>query len=152
MKYTLIIFSAFLFFTSCNNKENTQQDLLSSNLVHNPKTAQGEEDFAKLPIIDFEYLDFDFGLIFEGEEVIHKYKFTNIGGTALIISEVSASCGCTVPTYSKKPILPGEEGFIEVKFDSSGRKGMQHKTVTVLANTQPNHIKLSFVAEIEVTQ
>lgn len=149
MKYLLLFTSVLILFTSCNNSERLGETKLSSDLVINPITADGSQDMSKLPIISFEYFDFDFGLIFEGEEVVHKYKFKNTGGAVLIISEVKASCGCTIPTFSKKPIAPGEEGYIEVKFDSSGRKGMQHKTVTVLTNTQPNRIKLSFVAEIE---
>ena len=152
MKYTLIILSLIVLFSSCNNTKNSDDEKLSSDLVVNPKTASGEEDMSKLPVIEFEYLDFDFGLIFEGEEVVHKFKFKNTGGSALIISDVSATCGCTIPTYSRKPIAPGEEGLIEVKFNSSGREGMQHKTVTVLANTQPNRINLSFVAEVEAAQ
>ena len=152
MKYTFIIFTILFLFISCENTDKSSEDKLSSDLVYNPKTAQGVEDMSNLPIIDFEYVDFDFGLIFEGEEVVHKYKFTNTGGSALIISDVSASCGCTIPTYSKKPVAPGEEGFIEVKFDSSGRDGMQHKTVTVLTNSQPNRNTLSFVAEIEASK
>ena len=152
MKYTIILFSILFIFSSCKNTDKSTDEKLSSDLVYNPKTAQGNEDVSKLPILSFEYLDFDFGLIFEGEEVVHKFKFTNKGGAVLIISDVSASCGCTIPTYSKEPIEPGEDGYVEVKFNSSGRSGMQHKTVTVLSNSQPNRIELSFVAEIEVTE
>ena len=152
MKYTLILFSIIILFSSCNNPKKDNEEKLSSDLVINPKTADGKEDMSKLPIIKFEYVDFDFGLIFDGEEVVHKFKFKNTGGSALIISDVSASCGCTIPTYSKKPIPAGEEGYVEVRFNSSGRQGLQHKTVTVLANTQPNRITLSFVAEVEVAQ
>ena len=152
MKYTLILFSIIILFSSCNNSKKDNEEKLSSDLVINPKTADGKEDMSELPIIEFEYVDFDFGLIFEGEEVVHKFKFKNTGGSTLIISDVSASCGCTIPTYSKKPIPAGEEGYVEVKFDSSGREGLQHKTVTVLANTQPNRITLSFVAEVEAAQ
>jgi len=53
-----------------------------------------------------------------------------------------------VSEYTDKPIKPGEEGLIEIVFDSSGRTGMQHKTLTVIANTQPNKMELNFTAEI----
>jgi len=72
----------------------------------------------------------------------------NTGNSDLIITKVEASCGCTVAKYSKEPVKPGEEGLIEVIFDTSGRNGMQHKTVTILANTQPNVTRLEFTAEI----
>lgn len=50
--------------------------------------------------------------------------------------------------YTDKPVKPGEEGLIEIVFDSSGRTGMQHKAVTIIANTQPTKIELTFTAEI----
>ena len=135
---------------SCNQDEQKKE--LSSDMVFNPNTAQENKKSDKpgLPQMTFEYLDFDFGVIFQGETVIHKFKFTNTGSSALIISDVSATCGCTIPTYTKKPISAGDSGFIEVKFNSAGRQGIQHKSVNILANTQPNRIQLTFVAEIEV--
>jgi len=139
-----------LFFISCNNTENNNTTQLPSSLINNPQTSNKEAAKVGLPIMHFDFVDFDFGLIFEGEQVVHKYKFKNTGDAPLIISDVSASCGCTVPSYPNRPIAVGDEGFIEVKFDSGGRSGMQHKTLTILANTQPNRITLSFVAEVEI--
>jgi len=135
-------------FWSCDNIETK----VSTNLINNPATAQEPKDFDKssLPQIKFTKTSFDFGLIMQGEKVIHKYKFKNTGGADLIISNVAANCGCTIPTYSKDPIVPGEEGYIEVAFDSEGRGGLQHKEIIVLANTQPNRIELTFTADIEV--
>jgi len=133
---------------SCNNNEKE----VSSTLINNPATAEKPKNFdaSTLPQIKFEKKSFDFGLIMQGEKVIHKYKFKNTGGADLIISNVAANCGCTIPTYSKDPIPPGGEGYIEVEFDSEGRGGLQHKTITVLANTQPNRIKLTFTADVDV--
>ncbi len=152
MIYKIIIISfLFLLSYSCNTEQNADGQI-SSDVVFNPNTAKDTTDkSSQLPKITFDHKDFDFGLIFEGEEVSHKYKFENTGGKALIISDVSATCGCTIPSYTKKPIAPGEEGVVEVKFNSSGRNGMQHKSVIVLSNTQPNRIELTFVAEIEAS-
>ncbi len=149
----LLLISISLFLFSC--QESTKDiDTLSSDVVFNPNTANknAKKKTEKLPQMTFDHLDFDFGLIFEGEEVVHKFKFTNTGGSPLVISDVSATCGCTIPTYTRKPIAPGEDGYIEVRFDSSDKQGMQHKSVIVLANTQPNRIELSFVAEVEVNK
>lgn len=148
---TIVFVSALIGLISFSCDPTTKETQLSSDIVFNPNTAQDPEgkEQAKIPQIKFEHLNFDFGVIFEGEKVIHKYTFTNTGNAPLIISEVSATCGCTVPTFTKEPIAPGRDGFVEVKFDSSERNGMQHKTVTVLCNTQPNRIELSFIAEIE---
>lgn len=150
MKRKFIFISIISFFLfSCTS--NTEEEQISSDIVFNPNTEidnVAEKD--KLPKFQFTHKDFDFGLIYQGEKVLHKFKFKNVGNSPLVISDVSATCGCTVPTYSKKPLAPGEEGYIQVKFDSSGRRGMQHKSVTILANTQPNRVELTFVAEIEI--
>ena len=61
----------------------------------------------------------------------------------MIISSATGSCGCTVADYPKLPIKPNQESEITVTFDSDGKHGYQHKTVTLLANTQPNRKVLS---------
>jgi len=80
----------------------------------------------------------------------YTFKFVNAGGADLIISSASSTCGCTVPSYSKKPLKPGEKGEIEVVFDSAGRTGSQHKSVSILTNAQPNTVRLEIEAEIIV--
>jgi len=139
-----------LLLASCSSSTE-ESETISTDIVFNPNTEiDNPEAKKKLPQFKFEHTDFDFGLIYEGEKVVHKYKFTNTGGSALVIADISSTCGCTIPTYSKEPVAPGEEGYIEVSFDSSGRRGLQHKAITILANTQPNRIELKFTAEIEV--
>ncbi|MBP8042442.1 MAG: DUF1573 domain-containing protein, partial [Bacteroidales bacterium] len=66
----------------------------------------------------------------------------------LIISEAKATCGCTVADYPRTPIKPGAESGISVSFNSEGRKGIQHKTVTLVANTQPSTKVLTIKAEV----
>ena len=149
-RITVILLLSIMFF-SCNTSNTESEESITTEIVFNPNTEiNNPEAKKKLPKFQFVHKDFDFGLIYEGEEVIHKFKFKNVGGSPLVISDVSATCGCTITTYSREPIAPGEEGYIEVTFDSSGRKGMQHKTVNILANTQPNRIELTFTAEIEI--
>ena len=66
------------------------------------------------------------------------FRFKNVGQSNLIISSAQGSCGCTVPEWPKEPIAPGAEGKIEVTFNSTGKQGLQNKTVTLVANTIPN--------------
>jgi hypothetical protein len=80
---------------------------------------------------------FDFGTINEGEKVTHQFVFKNTGKSDLLISNASASCGCTVPTWPKEPIKPGAEAMLDVTFNSEGKPGHVEKTVTVTANTRP---------------
>ncbi len=100
--------------------------------------AASERDAQEVyyPTMDFEEKNFDFGTINEGEVVEHTFKFTNNGQAPLVITSARGSCGCTVPTYTKEAIKPGETGEMLVKFNSRGRKNQQNKTVTITANTE----------------
>ncbi len=139
--------------TSCQQGSgNNTEEGVSPNLVTNPITADGNNGKSNLPIMEFKTTSHDFGTIVQGEKVAHKFTFTNIGGSDLIISDASATCGCTVPTYPRKPIKPGKTGEIEVVFNSAGRTGSQHKSVSVLTNSQPNTIRLDIDAEIIVVK
>ena len=91
---------------------------------------------------------FDFGKVTDGEIVEFSYRFKNTGTQPLIVSNASASCGCTVPEKPEAPIKPGETGFIKVKFSSEGRVGVAHKTVTVLSNASPAFPELLLKGEV----
>ncbi|MBL0308670.1 MAG: DUF1573 domain-containing protein [Bacteroidetes bacterium] len=98
--------------------------------------------------IKFDRLTHDFGRIADGSKVKTKFKFTNTGKVALIISGAQGSCGCTVPQWPRDPIKPGETGEIDVEFDSSGKSGETSKTVTVGANTDPASTVLTIKATV----
>ncbi len=133
---------------SCNN--SNKQEKLSSDLVNNPITADGNVDTSMMPKFKFNEEIHEFGKIMQGEVVSYAFKFKNIGKSDLLIMSAKASCGCTVPEYPQMPIKPGEEGVIRVTFNSDGRKGIQSKTVTILANTQPNVKELKITADVTV--
>ena len=137
MKKILLPAAILLLLSSCGG--NQEQETLSTDIIDNPisaTNAEGEED--NLPFFEFVEDVKDFGEITQGEIVSTTYRFRNVGKTNLIISSAQGSCGCTVPEWPKEPILPGDEGAIEVTFDSNGRQGMQNKTITLVANTVPN--------------
>lgn len=149
----IIVCLLSILFYSCDSQSKDNQETLSSDLVNNPISADDNALVADgLPVFTVSQNVHDFGTIIQGEKVSHIYKFKNTGKSDLIVSSVRASCGCTVPTYSKEPVKPGGEGEIEIVFDSSGRSGRQHKTITVLTNSQPNSVELSFTAEIIVPE
>ncbi len=134
----------FLIMASCNNETGN----VSTDVVHNPITASGDGDMGDLPVFEFRETLHDFGTIIEGEKVTYSFKFRNAGKMDLVITTVSASCGCTATSYPKDPIPPGGEDVISVTFDSRRRRGFQNKTVTVAANTQPNNTVLRIKAKI----
>jgi hypothetical protein len=97
------------------------------------------------PLPTFQWVggeEHDFGNITEGEVVEHTFIFKNTGEAPLIIEKAQASCGCTVPSWTKEPVAPGATGEIQVKFDSKGKPNVQNKTVTITANTYPKISRL----------
>lgn len=144
----ILIFSATLISAGCKSTPDSGENEIPADVVNNPNSANGSTQTGNLPAITFEEVEHDFGRILEGESVSYSFKFTNTGKTDLIIAEVSTSCGCTVPTYSKTPIRPGEAGLVKVAFNSQGKRGFQTKNVLVVANTQPNTTILKIKAQV----
>jgi len=90
--------------------------------------------------ITFEEDVIDYGTITENADGVRTFKFKNTGNEPLIISNAKGSCGCTVPTWPKKPINPGESGEIEVKYATS-RIGPINKSITITSNaTESNKV------------
>jgi len=87
----------------------------------------------KGPAIKFSKQVHDYGTIENGADGTCEFKFTNTGSEPLLISNCRASCGCTVPSWPKKPIQPGEASSIKVKYDTK-RTGKIYKTVTITSN------------------
>jgi len=91
--------------------------------------------------IEFKSETIDYGTIEKGSNGVRVFEFTNTGNEPLIISKVSSSCGCTIPKKPKDPILPGQTGVIEVKYDTN-RVNPIRKTITVLSNAETPTIAL----------
>ncbi|MBP8034485.1 MAG: DUF1573 domain-containing protein [Bacteroidia bacterium] len=134
MKTFYILAAAILLFSSSCKEHSTE---VSTNDVMNTKSADGNTN-ADLPEIKFEEETHDFGRITQGEKVTYAFKFKNTGGANLIISAANGSCGCTIPAYPKKPILPGEEAEVDVVFASEGKSGLVEKSVTLVTNCEPS--------------
>ena len=77
----------------------------------------------------------NYGKIHEGQKLAVAFRFRNAGAYPLIIESVRPGCGCTVADFPKEAIAPGAESEITGSFDSHGREGLQHKAITVKANT-----------------
>lgn len=112
------------------------------------KAELAHAESGKLPLIKFETTDHDFGTINEGDRVDYTYKFKNAGSADLVISDAKASCGCTIPEYTKTPVKPGDSGEIKVVFNSAGKSGLQQKTVTLTLNTETGTEMLNFKADV----
>jgi len=86
------------------------------------------------PVIHFDEMVHDFGTMKEGDVVNYVFKFTNSGNEPLIIEDVEQPCGCTIPSWSKEPIMPGKTGEVKVIFNSKERPGVFRKTLAIKTN------------------
>lgn len=101
------------------------------------------------PQLVWEKASHDFGVIEENAKVQHVYKFTNKGNEPLLITNVQVTCGCTVPSWPKDPIMPGTSSEMLVQFNSAGKMGKQMKVVTVSSNAvNAESREIKFTAEI----
>ncbi len=129
-----IIFVLWINFLSCNN---------GSDKKNNPTEYKGKAN------IEFPDTLHDFGILEEGEVAEYTFKYKNTGTAPLKITNIITDCGCTVPKYDKKPVLPGENAKIKVTFDSRGFRNNIYKTITVKTNAEKRNIKLILTAFIK---
>lgn len=142
----IFITTSLFFVFSCGQNGSKE---ISTNDVQNTNSADGKTN-GSLPDIKFEEETHDFGRITQGEKVSCSFKFKNTGNTSLIISSASGSCGCTVPEFPKKPILPGEEEKINVIFSSEGKSGIVEKSISIVTNCEPSTKIIYIKADIVV--
>ncbi|MFK7782169.1 DUF1573 domain-containing protein [Psychroserpens sp.] len=100
--------------------------------------AQEQND---LGVFHFEEEVIDYGDIAQNDNGVRTFKFTNRGRAPIVISKVKTTCGCTVPTYPKQAILPGETASIDIKY-ATNRVGTFSKTITVMSNADEPQKKL----------
>lgn len=107
-------------------------------------SVNAQEKTAK---IDFKSVTIDYGTIEKGADGLRVFEFTNTGDAPLIVSRVTSSCGCTVPKWSKDPILPGKKGEIQIKYDTN-RVSPIRKTITVISNADTPTVALKIKGEV----
>lgn len=100
--------------------------------------------------IAFDTTTIDLGTFSEDSAVVNcSFSFTNTGNAPLIIHQALASCGCTVPTFTRVPVQPGESGKIDVTYNGSGKlPGRFKKTITVRTNAENAVVKIYITGEM----
>lgn len=100
--------------------------------------AQGKAE------IKFDKTKHDFGTFPEDDaKVTCVFSFENVGKSPLVIHQAVASCGCTVPSFTKEPINPGGKGEIKVTYDGTGRfPGHFKKTITIHSNAKNEMVRV----------
>lgn len=131
-------------FLACSSPEEGQQNtenVATTSVENTTPAVESSNNTSSSAKIEIVKEDFDFGTITQGEKVEHTFTFKNVGGSPLIVTGATASCGCTTPEFSNHPIAPGEEGMIKVVFDSEGQIGKQHKVIIVTSNAENNMVQ-----------
>jgi hypothetical protein len=103
--------------------------------------------------IVFDNLSHDFGsnVPEKGGNVTHRFVFTNQGDAPVTIQNVTASCGCTTPAWTKEPVAPGEQGFVDATYRPAGRPGEFKKNLSVTSNGEPKMISLAISGTVVKT-
>jgi hypothetical protein len=95
----------------------------------------------------FETVVMDYGTIERNADPYRTFTFTNTGDQPIIITNARGSCGCTVPSYSKTPVAPGEGGEVKVRYDTN-RVGKFRKRVSLSTNVTSEPIVLTIMGEV----
>ena len=102
-----------------------------------PKDAPVKETLESAPtsgpVMTFEAMEVDYGVIEKDSEPLRVLSFTNTGTEPLVIKNARGSCGCTVPIWPKEPIMPGQTDKIEVRY-ATNRIGKFSKKITFTTN------------------
>lgn len=109
--------------------------------------AKAVESAAKDSIV-FEKLEHDYGTIERGADGTCEFIFTNKGESPLILNNVRATCGCTVPEWPREPIAPGAKGIIKVRYNTN-ITGTFNKSVTVFSNAVNKTVMLRIKGKVE---
>ena len=122
--------------------------LLAVMLIAGISFATAQEQQAQ---IKFQKTLHDFGTFSENNPVQEcTFTFTNVGTAPLIINQAVASCGCTVPAYTKEPIAPGKTGEIKVTYNGKGKfPGHFKKSITVRTNGKPEMTRIYIEGTME---
>ena len=105
------------------------------------------------PQIEADRLIHDFGTIEESNgPASYVFKIRNTGDAPLIITRITASCGCTQPEWTKDPIAPGETGEVQVTYNPKGRPGPFYKTISIYSNGHKGSYSLGIKGHVTPKQ
>lgn len=169
MKKVFFALSTFGILAACSNSSDTievkdskvrsnysAQNISDEELNKKMKEIQEaeqrklEEEQRNQTTLKFDKLTHEFGDVASGSENTTNFIVTNTGKVPLVISDVSASCGCTLPKKPEQPIQPGESDEIQVTFKPKpSQKNLITKTVSVTANTAEKIHKLEISAFVK---
>lgn len=138
---------ALCLLTASMAQAQTQKQKVSTSEVKVTGVTKAE-NYAE---IKFDTLRHNFGKFSKDDPIVKcTFRFTNTGTAPLVIHQAFASCGCTVPTFTKEPIKPGENGVIDVTYNGTDKfPGHFQKTITVRSNAVSEVTRLIIEGDME---
>lgn len=122
--------------------------LFSFNVMAQDSNANAPEiSFDESVVNENGSIVYDYGKIYKNSDGTCQFTLTNSGKEPLVLSKVRSSCGCTVPEWPRKPILPGKKATIDVEYDTR-RPGRFHKTITIYSNAKRSPIVARIKGEV----
>jgi hypothetical protein len=134
MKKITIILITIISLAVLSCKDNAASKVKSKNI----ETAKARDAKMnnEMPVIAFDKKAYEFGTINEGDKIDGSFTIYNKGKANLVITGARSSCGCTVPSWPKEAIKPGDSARLNFVFNSRGKRGKQNKSITLRTNTE----------------
>jgi outer membrane biosynthesis protein TonB len=120
---------------------------LAAVLISIISFAQTGADQPSAASIQFEEKVHDFGTLEQYSDGSCSFTFKNKGNEPLVITKVITSCGCTVPDYPQRPIMPGQESQINVTYDTS-KLGSINNQIVIRSNAEEGTITLKIKGKV----
>jgi len=141
-----LLFLSLLVILSTAVFAQTEEKPTQKNKRKNKELVE-EDTLPKVPVIKFTSLVHDYGNIYKGDNGVCTFEFKNVGKADLQLSNVTSSCGCTVPEWPKEPIPPGKSAIIKVSYNTSN-VGPINKHIFVMSNAEEERVTLSIKGNV----
>jgi len=99
------------------------------------------------PVITLDKVEYDYGTMYQNADGSTFFTYTNDGKEPLILARVKSSCGCTIPKWSRQPLLPGQSDTLKIVYDTK-RLGSFHKSVTISSNATDAKVVLKIKGKV----
>ncbi len=113
----------------------------------NAQNAEQEPVNPNAPVLSIDKLVYDYGTIYQHADGNGYFVYTNTGKEPLIFSRVKSSCGCTVPKWSRQPLLPGQSDTLKVRYDTK-KIGSFHKAITITSNATEDRVVIKVKGKV----
>ena len=146
MKHFIYIALSILALSACRLTDYSEDDGIDTSIINTPSSDGDASNVAELSLaVDV----IDLGMITQGEKIDFNLEFTNTGEGPLVLTDVRATCGCTVgKNWPREPIESGGSGNMTISFNSEGKDGHKESTISIVANTRPATTAIVLRADI----